>query len=236
MATKFYLPSTGSSPVSPSFQAVWDVTTSAFVRKMSPTKANSSLANDHYTNGIATTVDRLHGQYISDGIQGGLIQGTVYGIIKCGEDNGANNAQPQAVIYVVDNAGTTVRGVLVPEWTGGNVTASYEFNVISSGANAGSQEPFPLQCGNGGGVAIVPYAVTPVLAQDGDRIVFEVGHTAFASSSARWGELRWGDTTGGADLNTTEGQTGATSSNAWLEFSEDLFTVRSFLSYSRSIG
>lgn len=204
MATRFYFRGTDSPAVSPAFDSGWEVTTdglhrqlvrSNFVKQNTPT-ANSTLANTPNT----TTQDVLSCQWVSDSILAQTISGTVSLVMRCVENVATVNATLACVIRVVSLDGNTVRGTLFS-----NFSQDTEFDI----AGATSTRIINVQ------------SVTPVVCQDEDRIVVEIGGHLAAPSTTGTIQFFIG-TDAGADYALTSGLT--TVLNPWIEFSQDIFT------------
>lgn len=219
MATRFYFPSSGGAPVSPDFDAAWEDTTRASRRTTSTSKTGTLTVAKQFGQGAAGAVDVLAVQFISDPLASGLtISGTVKGQIVCAEYSTDLNARAQLVIRVVSGDGSTVRGTLAAAQT---EALSSEWGLD----NAPKNRKFPL-------AAISPVTVTNVDAQEGDRIVIEVGakvDDGFADEM----EMTFRDF-GETDL--PEDETSSTlAGNPWIELSATLTFASSEEVLSRSV-
>lgn len=220
MATRLYLPSTGTPPISPAFDASWDLTGSAVRRQARRGRINSAQSDSSISETSATVVDVLHAQYVFGPIGAGAITGTIKGQIACREANTNADYRAQIVARVVSSDGATVRGTLYGPDT---AALSSEFN---ASASATVNRQFPR-----GGAQ----TVTSVTAQEGDFIVIEVGyhsHNTITNSIA--GVLRLGDpnSTNG-DLPEDE-TTSGNNAVGWIEFSYD-FPIVADDSYDEAI-
>lgn len=199
MATRIYLPSTGSAAVSPAYDGGWtDTTQAAARRKCATSKISSAMASvtvmDNDGNAGATTLWR---QYVSDPIAAQSITGTIKGQIRASQDGNIDNVA--VCVKVVSNDGNTVRGTL-----------------LSLGAFV-TPNAFPTSLTNrkiadGDGVGTVA-------AQANDRIVIELGFRSSTGSFETSGAGSFGDDSG-TDLAEDESTTSA--HNPWIELSATL--------------
>lgn len=205
MSKRLYLPSTGAAAISPAFSSGWEDTSVADRKAAVATRIGSSFGSQAKTVAIGSApYDILLRQYVYGPIAAQTITGTVLGQILALENFASNiDAEPQIRIFVVNAAGTTIRGTLLD--FDSNATAdSHEFS--NTGVN-GVNRQFPR-----GGSA----SVTSVTSQNGDYLVIEVGaRKTSASSSSRSATLRFGDNSG-TDL--AQDETTTTDNNPWIEF------------------
>jgi hypothetical protein len=209
MATRLYLPNFPPPPVSPAFDAAWDVTTAADRVKSRKVKLVPDVAASKVSGAETSTspVNVLNRQYVSDPLSGDqTISGTVTGILRAGESNGAADMRAQTVIRIVSNDGSTVRGTL---WAADTSAFTSEFPTTASAVT----RKFPL-------AALTPWTLTPVNALNGDRIVIEVGaraHNVVATSYTHnlyFGDYAPTDLTGAEDQNSAAAP--------WFEFSQTI--------------
>lgn len=151
--------------------------------------------------------DLLARQYVSDPIVGAqTISGTLKGQISMAEDSNSANLLPQMVVRVVSNDGSSVRGTL---HAGDTRTAIVDELVFQTASN--TKNP---------AAGISPVTLSSVAAQDGDRIVVEIGARVNNTSVTNYAVIaRFGDNAG-SDL--TEGGVETTALNPWVEFSADI--------------
>lgn len=216
--TRFYFESTGTPAVSPAFDATWGQTTSATRRPISVNKQLYSALTEKTTPAETSTsvIDVLNTQFISEPLNGAqTITGTVKGIIKTlegGTLGTAGDARAQVVIYVVSNDGSTVRGTLLAADAG--ALASEFTGTITA-------RKYPLAWSGAGAT------LSSVAAQDGDRIVVEVGarhHNVSATASTHRHEF---GSAAASALAENETDT-AGDAVSWIEFSQGLaFTGQS---------
>jgi len=167
MATRLYFHGNGPNnmyvpSVEPAYSAEWERTTAAVRRYLSKNKRNTvnsdSAWGSEYESGPQN--DTLLRQFISDPLDGAqTISGTVKGQIRCRESDAAADFCRALVIKVVSGDGSTVRGVLL---------SHFPDSLTSEFATSLTNRNFPPSL-----------SLNQVEAQDGDRIVVELGFRAF---------------------------------------------------------
>ena len=203
MATRFYLigwvNATTVPDVTPPFDAMWEQTGNAVRRWMTPSTLGKHGGSDTVspTLTISSTDDHLAFQFISEPLDAVLIQGT-FGIAMRGieSDIGANVSL--GVVARVMGGDDTVRGTLCTIDPGDvEFVTGYESRMVT-------------------GVAI-----TPVVAQAGDRLVVEVGGvvSTVTAPSPTFGI----NVQAGANGNDYTISGDAVARNTWIEFSQDLW-------------
>jgi hypothetical protein len=211
VATRLYLPSSTdpAAPISPGFDAAWEVTASAIRRILELTKDDpSALVSSGAASGALNTpaqaVDVLVAQYVSAPISGTpTISGAIKGQVRAFESNAAADLRMQCVIRVVSNDGSTVTGTLI---AASAAALSSEFNTALRNIK------IPL------GGSTVPASVT---AADGDRIVVEIGYRKHeGATTTRTGTFSLGAIAGGTDL--AEDETTTTANMPWIEFADNI--------------
>ncbi len=117
MATKLYLPSTGTAKKTPTPAAGW-TDTSQFTRyPCDKTKASSAMATVSSSDANDLQGDIILGQWVSKALDAGqTITGaqTVTCQIRCSETNNGNNLVLTWYVYVLSKDGTTVNKTLNP--------------------------------------------------------------------------------------------------------------------------
>lgn len=208
MATRLYLVATDAPPVSPTFDASWETTTSAVRRTLALTKygpvQQEASALTATTNTPAGAVDRLLAQFVSAPLSANAtISGAIKGQIMANESNAAADLRMQAVIWVRKADGTS-RGTLI---------ASNAGALASEWATSGTNRKIPL------GGSTIP---TSVNALTTDRIVVELGFRKHESATtSRTGTIQFGNPTGGTDFPEDETDTTGTKV-PWIEFADNL--------------
>lgn len=207
MATRFYLPSTGAAPVSPAFNAGWNDSASADRLALVTARINSAMTLKSRVGNVSANSNYLLRQYVSAPLAAQTVSGSVRGIARARESDIAADVSAQSFIYVVSGDGATVRGVLSTGWTGAIAdewTATLGTRRVPRASTVAS-----------------PNALTSQAAQDGDRIVIEIGfRAANARSTGPTNEISFGDNSATDFASDTEGVT--TANNPWIEFSVTL--------------
>lgn len=202
MPTRYYLPSTGAAAVSPAFDGSWEKSDQADRIKCVTTKIGSAMGTPARNGAAVNPSDTLVRQYVSDPIGAQTITGTVKGQVICMETANSNNLMAQLLIKVVSNDGGTVRGTALAHNT---AALSNEFALTLT------NRKYPRGWSGAG------TTLTDVTAQDGDRIVIEVGKRQESTNSSSTLNVQLGDD-GGTDLPEDETDT-TTTKNPWIEFS-----------------
>lgn len=218
--TRGYFASGGTSAVTPSFNAAWDVTTSAAQRPLLVASELSTGTNGNDTSLTETStsiVNRLKRQHVSNQqIPSGrtIPAGTALSFIIGATESGAtSDSYLQIVTYIVDSTGATVRGTLY----GGQVS-----NTVVATVGANNEEISTSL------LTRIVQVVTPadVVAQANDRWVVEIGYRATNTLATSLGVLfRVNDQTSATgDLALTSGTNVSTGSvRPWVELNYDLF-------------
>jgi hypothetical protein len=199
MATRFYGVPTTAAPVNPGFGA-WTTTAQAVRRKLALTKSGTAetLTNVSVTSGAGNNA--LAFQLVSDPLGGAqTITGTVT-IVTRGRELAANdNIQSRIrTIKVYSNDGSTLRGTLLAL---GAHSVTTELGLTLAGYPAANAQ-----------------ALSSVSAQDGDRIVVELGYGMTTTGTTPLYDMSIGGT--GTDHANAEGDT--TGTIPWVEFSQNL--------------
>ena len=199
MASRFYLPASGTAAVSPAFDATWDVTTTSPRRPLTSGGSTSLATQITDTETSAGPQDVLSAQFVSAPIAAQTITGTMSVVIPAVESNASTLAYLEVVVRVVSNDGQTVRGTLYSGIDGTELAwpavATRIFNAVS---------------------------VTSVAALTGDRIVVEMGAWFNnVTASARSANIRYGDLNTLTDYALTSALT-TTVERPWVEFSQTI--------------
>lgn len=205
MATRFYLPSTGTSAISPAFGAAWDTTTNADRIDMVTTRISSAMTTKNGAGNVAIDQQLLR-QYISAALAAQTITGTIKGVAR----------------WVATNLGIGVPAIRVAKCAsdGSGVT---EILAVSQSTDTGVQPPgMPTSLTNrrfeqGSNDFLLDLSSTAVSA--GDRLIVEIGYDDFSGNVSRFSSCRFGDASG-SDL--PEDETTTSDDNPWVEFSMDL--------------
>ncbi len=202
MATRFYFSSTAPTPLAVAADAAWEAATPAIAGAVSTSKDASATTN--FAAGLpgGAGEDGIVGQFASPPLAAQEISGTVKGQFLCLEEADGLGLYAQCVIRVVSANGSVVRGTLL---------AAHAEALSSEWSGLGARNrKTPL-------AAISPANLTPVTAQEGDRLVIEVGFRQDIEVTGADGFIRFG--AAGSDL--AENET-SSSGDPWMEFSGDI--------------
>lgn len=205
MATRFYLPSVGPSPVAPAFthQAAWTEVDGAERRRMSPTKTGTPMTSLALAIGSSAGNAQLFVQFISDPMAAQVLASsmTFKGTVRCLESAVNDNLDAVSCkVVVVDNGGTVLRGALVNLSNYGPVL---ELDTVLEAKRIADGDT-------------VSGAVS---ALDGDRLVFEVGLLTTLGGTSITGTMNFGDNSA-TDL--ADNETDQTANNPFIEFSQNI--------------
>lgn len=199
MATRFYLPSGGSAPITPSPSSEWESTGSVESFPTSTSKQGSALTSKTVSLGPATTpydVARL--RYVSPPLTAQTITGTVKGQMRNSESWADNDTCTALVIKVVSGDGGTLRGTLL----------SYFPSSLTSEWSTSLTNRYCPPSGT---------ALSSLEIQNGDRLVIEIGCRRFSTA---YGTQTWrcGDA---ASSDLPEDETSTSDYNPWIEFTHN---------------
>lgn len=203
MSTRFYLPSSGSPPVSPAFGSIWEQTSEAVRRPLQRKATMSAITpmadSTSITVPITTTQDILCAQFVSEGLEPQIILGqdfdTVRAVVKCVEAGVGANCVLSLYCRVVSDDGLTER----------NFTTENDSTEFDTTASTRTID------------AVVAGSLISVVR--GDRLVVEIGARTTVPLLALSYTLRFG-TEGGSDFALTEGLT--TDLNPYIDFPKEL--------------
>jgi hypothetical protein len=197
VASRFYFPASTSADVSPAFDSGWLGTSQAVRRKLSLQKGTSAIADG---TGITLpgTVNRsrLDRQYVSAPLAAQTISGTVKLQLLVKQSNADDNIDQLFLsIRVVSNDGSTFRGTLLSLGNYGPTSEYATTQRNKTGADGDS--------------------LSSVVAQEGDRLVVEIGHSNTTAGTTPTATARWGENAPDAAENETDTSDAA----GWIEFS-----------------
>jgi len=202
VATRFYLPSSGTSPLdSLADSAIWNEVAACFYRApLVTTKSNTSLTDfsENFTAG--TTANLIIAQFTSVALSSGIsftTSHTLSGVIRGLEANWACDAYITTAVRVVSGDGATVRGTIFQAISTPELNYTTAKTRIWNAVN-----------------------LTAVTAQTGDRIVVELGFWGQTPDTGYDVTIRLGDPSGTADFALTEDL--VTDLCPWIELSPDL--------------
>lgn len=159
---RLYFDATGAAPASPAFATGWTDTTEAARRKLLRAKrAGDALADGANIGPWAEGGIVLDRQYVSDPVTAQTISGNVRLQIRARELKPGDDATSRLLLKVVSGDGLTLRGTLLPL---GQYGPNTEYGTASRNKTFADGD-----------------AMTPVVCQDGDRIVIEVGHAVIGA-------------------------------------------------------
>jgi hypothetical protein len=215
MATRIYLPSSGTPAVAPAWDTAWNVTSgnNGPQSPANPVRLPATTVKSNTTpRSIGGTVPpgnetELFAQYVSAPMNAQTISGTFKGIVRAVAGTyplAPTNCFAVCNLRVVSRDGTTVRAILCA------LTESTPATDISTTTLTNRKCPSGYATG---GETITSYACS-----QGDRLVIEVGlRNTIGSGGATQADIEFGDLTAGSDL--AENETGTTSGDPWCELS-----------------
>lgn len=200
MATRLYLPASGTAPLaSLAYDANWELSTSAVRSPTSTTKANTALANTVLTWPDNATAQWVWWQFQSQTMKAGYswtTADTVSMVIRGLEGNAAVDSHVAYSVRVVSADGTTVRGTVgLYHATSTEFTTSALTRIHDARTNGASN----------------------FTSYIGDRIIVEIGLHGATPSVSYTVTMRVGDPSGTADFALTAGLT--TDLCPWVELS-----------------
>lgn len=202
MARRLYFSLSEAAAVTPAFDGGWEDTDSAISRSLITAKSGGESLGTGPQIAWTAGQDSLARQYVSPPLEGAqTISGTVKCQIAAREFANGDNSTSRLGLRVVSNDGNTVRGTLLAVANYGPTT---EFISNVSRRNKTFADGDTL---------------TSVNAEDGDRIVVEVGASDAAGTTPE-ALMGWGAPTGTNDYGENETET--TALVPWIEFSADL--------------
>src|SRR3990167_3605012 len=205
MASRFYFPEVAAADVSPGVSAEWEHQETIVRRKLLTAADGSTLTttaqNPDGADHIADQ-DVLHRQYISDPLAAQNISGTVKAQFQCRESHASDNLKLTIKVFVVDQAGTTIKETLLAITRQGTEPTTSIRNTSFAAA-----------------------ALAAADVEENDRLVIEVGlgglPTSGGGANAPKGSLRFGCNASSGDLLENETEAGTTF-RPWLEFSQTI--------------
>lgn len=217
MATRFYLPDSGTAPGTPNPSALWTLNPSIVRAPLSRTKTGTALADESsstYVETSATTGNMLHRQFLSEPLPFAMTIGgtgnTFRLVVRGAENDAAADCSLQVHIRVLSGDMTTSRGNL---YSGQSATLNTTIGALA-------QEFSTTQTTR----VFNNITLSAISAQAGDRLCVEIGHRYHNTSTTSYGTyLTFGDPVGGTDHTFVATETAQLT--PWIEFSQDLFRV-----------
>ena len=194
MPTRFYLPNTGTAPITPAFAADWELSAVATRVPISTSKSNTTVAAVIYEMTSLTDKDSLIRQGISQPLAAQTIAAqTLSFVVKVIETTVSNDQFTAIGVRVVSNDGSVVRGT---------VLAVTRDDLEQSAASYTSR--------------LLTATTTEVIVEANDRLVIEIGSGGLPGVVTDAGALRIGDDS--ADDLPALDSGGALNDNPWVEF------------------
>lgn len=210
MATRLYLPSTGTPSVSPAFGSGWEVTTNADRRTAVTARISSAMTTKDGV-GDATNTDQLLRQYIYGPLAAQTLDGTVKGVMRMAS-NTANIGMGASAFRIAkcNGDGSTVTEIIA-------VTSSPEAASAAPPATEGTTlENRRLEGSPANTFAITVPSTT---IDEGDFLIVELGYKDNTTDTGRFVSISFGDDSA-TDL--PEDETTTTADNPWVEFSDNI--------------
>ena len=204
MATKIYLPSSGSPAVTPSS---W-----IFPEQINPlgfagvlSRISSTLTTKTEPTGTTNPIQRAMLRYVIGPLTSQSISGTVRMVMGCREANAGANATLAMAVKIIQPSGAD-RATLLAVTSSDSATSPYEFTTTLDSRRCWKADETE------------PPALTTQSATIGDYLVIEIGFRS-ATSVSRNIDLRYGDANA-SDLTYGDAQTD--DFNPWVEFSQTI--------------
>ena len=191
MATDFYLGSSGTPEVSPSYSADWDVTTDAVRRPLSGFPRNSTMTTKAYTDSDETDQNILLFQFVSAPMDAGTTGApTMLISIRGVESNAGNNMFLSATARLVDINGD--------DYDTPKVIIAFGLDDVEFDATTLTSRSFMMG------------AITDTTIAEGDRLVIEIGGSGNPDGGQSHGfSLSYGDDSAANLVTTSDVATGA---------------------------
>jgi hypothetical protein len=203
MATRFYLPSTGTPDISPAYAATWAQTTNAARINLVTTRINSAMTNQAGVTGLAAAnQNELLRQFISAALAAQTLTGTLKGQIRMFATTAAT-WYPVIRVAKVSSGGTVTEILAATRSTDGAWTAST--SIRNQRFEQGTDD-FVLD---------LPASTT---IDADDRLIVEIGFWDTSANTGRTATMNFGDDSV-TDLPEDESTTAA--NNPWVEFTHN---------------
>lgn len=199
MATRFYMPSSGTPGSTPTVRADWERSIASFTHWPAPrSKTNTALTNVAALFGATTTSQTCWRSFVTEALDvNQTINGTVSIVLAGLEGIAQEDAHLAFALRVMQGNTSTERGLLLLQHaTASEFTTSQQTRIHSA-----------LALSSVGGIA-------------GDRIVMEIGIHGVTPANTNNITLRFGDPVGTADFALTSGLT--TDLVPWFEMSTNI--------------
>lgn len=210
MATRFYLPASGTAPITAVPDATWTVSTGFETLPTDTVKTDTALAagTARTTTNTTTFHNRLDRVFVSTQQLAAqtIAVGTFSAVLSGVENTTSADWCLQVVVNVVSADGATIRGAIY---------AGSTFAAVSATTGADNQEWPVSTAATRIKNALATNAVT---AQSGDRIQIEIGLRGHPTNTAYSTTITYGDPSATADFALTAGLT--TALDPWVELSQ----------------
>lgn len=197
-----YLPSSGTAPVTPSAWAAWSATGAAVTMPFSTTKGSTTMTTLSAVDGI-TSGPTAFARWVSPPLAAVTITGTWKYVARHATVQSSGFVKGCAVLKVVSNDGTIVRGALISRLSTSHTTNFNASNALRSLMNP--EWEGTISC-------------TSTAASENDRLVFEVG---FYNQNSTTDDFSFScGESAGTDLAFND--TTTTANDPWMELSQTL--------------
>lgn len=205
MATRFYLPSTGTPGISPAFDATaWPNTPNADRIDMVTTRISSAMTTKDGAGNAATTRQLLR-QYISAALAAQTLTGTMKGQARY-VGSAAGIGVPAIRVAKCNSDGSTVTEIFAAQFSTRGTAPPAMDTVLTNRKFEQGDADFVLDLASTG-------------IDAGDRLIVEIGYTDTSTNTARFISVSFGDNSA-TDL--AEDETTTTADNPWVEFSANI--------------
>lgn len=212
MPTRFYLPSSGSPPVTPpALPSGWVDQSPAHYNAPAPTaKSNTALTDIAVTDSTSSATNVAVGCFVSDLLAAQTVSGTVSAVVMAFGSVSAADDSLNVGVYLIAGDGSAVKSTLYA----GHADALQSVNAVGALGQEFDSGQFETR--------IIPAtALTSQSAASGDRLMILVGYrTHDVSATARASSLRVGDPSTTADQALTADLTSNLA--PWVELSATL--------------
>lgn len=205
MATKIYLPSTGSPDVTPSTWNHANQAASTYTLKGVLAKISSAFSARRTATGTTSPYTRAVMRYIIGPLSAQTIAGTINVVMRCYESNAGANATMSCAVKIIQPNGSD-RAVLLAATASDAAGGAQEFTTTLS-----TRRAYDVSENR-------PITLTSQDAQSGDYLVIELGFRS-ATTTTRNVDMEQGDNSG-SDCVDTDGDTNQYC--PWASFSQTL--------------
>jgi hypothetical protein len=193
VATRFYLASTQTADITPGYDAAWEDTSIALVRKLYNYRIGFALGTVSFGDNNATNRDVLFRQYISEPLAEQTISAQTLKFQIRGAHNSAGANMFTAIgVRASSRSGASITGTILSVTRDGTVFTGTLTNRQFTATT------------------------TSLAVNRGDRLIIEIGTGGTPGGSADHdSDLRFGDS---STTDLSEDDTSTTDNNPWVEF------------------